>query len=387
MNTASNPPLTARRIALRDFDEQLVAAWGDLEDRAIDGNAFLSPAFVLPAAHHLTPKADPIAVIVEETSTDSPAASKRLMGLMLLMKASDDSRPIPGSALQLYHSRHSYRSGVFLDSTRAEEAARCIATALRDGLLEVPTIGFRDWYADGPSSVILKNAFLEAGLQWFENESYQRACLDLRQERDFVSKLPNSLRKELRRCGRRLAERGTVTHTLHTGASVDSAVIDRHIQLEHMGWKGENGSSLIARGDVEFFRSAAAVFAARGKAFFSEIAVNDQVIASTSNFISGSDAFAFKVGWHPEFSQVSPGQLNELDTLQCLPEKLLEVRSIDSGAEEGSFIERLWPGRMRITEGCIALNARGRITLRGIGVARRVKRSVSAMLRKSRKSG
>lgn len=53
-----------------------------------------------------------------------------------------------------------------------------------------------------------------------------------------------------------------------------------------------------------------------GRAFFTEIVLNDKIISSTTNLISGKAGFAFKVGWDIEFAKYGPGIVNEIKTLE-----------------------------------------------------------------------
>src|SRR5262245_57575466 len=66
------PPRRAPARGLRvhtttphDIEAATVAAWSDLEARALEANAYLSPYFVLPALRHLEPAAPIVIVLVE----------------------------------------------------------------------------------------------------------------------------------------------------------------------------------------------------------------------------------------------------------------------------------------------------------------------------------
>jgi CelD/BcsL family acetyltransferase involved in cellulose biosynthesis len=150
---------------------------------------------------------------------------------------------------------------------------------------------------------------------------------------------------EINRCMRRLAEQGEVRwHCLRKG--IPEASIEEFLRLEHLGWKGESGTSMRATPAGEaFFRDMVARFDQDGRALFTELRVDGRVVASTCNFVSGSMGFAFKVGWDPELRKLGPGMLNEVEFIRQVRAHCPDLVSFDSGASADSFINRLWPGR------------------------------------------
>ena len=85
-------------------------------------------------------------------------------------------------------------------------------------------------------------------------------------------------------------------------------------------------------------------FSRCGRVFFTELCVNHEVIASTSNVVSGNAGFAFKVGWHPGYAKLAPGLLNELELIRHAPTLCAELAYIDSGAAPGSYVDDLVAG-------------------------------------------
>jgi len=159
------------------------------------------------------------------------------------------------------------------------------------------------------------------------------------------------------------------------GPQITPACIERFIELEHRGWKGQQGTSLRSRPeDEQFFREMIGKFAARDRAVFTELSVNDTVVASTSNLISGKRGFAFKLGWHPDYQRMAPGLLNEVELIRNAPVVFKDLDFIDSGATEGSFLEELWSERRVLVSGAYAATPLARKVLQAIDAARRLKR-------------
>jgi CelD/BcsL family acetyltransferase involved in cellulose biosynthesis len=131
--------------------------------------------------------------------------------------------------------------------------------------------------------------------------------------------------------------------------------VETFLHLEHLGWKGANRTSLRSSPlDEAFFRDLVAL--SGPGAFFTELLVDGSVIASTSNFRIGDNGFAFKSGYHPEFSEASPGLLNEIFLLEHL-EQASDLAYLDSGAVEGSYMDTLWPDRDILYSGIVTASA------------------------------
>jgi CelD/BcsL family acetyltransferase involved in cellulose biosynthesis len=181
--------------------------------------------------------------------------------------------------------------------------------------------------------------------------------------------------KSLRRLTRRLQEMGEVGWRALSEPDLPEAAVDRFLELEHLGWKGTEGTSLRSQPEDEaFFREVIDGFRSEGRAWFTELSLNGTVISSTSNFVSGRAGFAFKIGWDPAYAKLSPGMLNEIELIRRAPELFGELEYLDSGAGEGSYIEEFWTGRRALTSGIFATTALGRKALAFVDAARGLKR-------------
>ncbi len=217
----------------------------------------------------------------------------------------------------------------------------------------------------------------ESGVTWHESESTRRAVFIPGEggERYLRERISPHRGKMIRQLRRRLEERGEVRWAASFGSGIGKESVNRFLDLENMGWKGEQGTSLLAVPSHEaFFREMIESFRVDGRLFMGELLIDGQVIASTVNLISGDAGFAFKIGWHTDFSIFSPGILNEVEFIRRAPELCGGLSYIDSGAEEGSFIDRLWCDRRELSSGVFATSAIGQGVLRGVDLVRKVKR-------------
>lgn len=359
----SSPALSIRvsRVHCDDIDAQTIAQWDQLEQHALEKNAYLSHRFVLPALRHLSSSSAPFIVLVFAQI----AAIDRLIGVGVF-EEQGPLRRFPLRRLVAYRCPHTFLTGLLVDAELAVEAVRSFFNFFCASEHGWHGVEFMNRSGDGEIDRLMQRVAAERSAVWSEYERTQRAILSPAKAGDgyLDTQFPPHRRSEFRRLRRRLEESGSVGWRARIGRDIDDATIDRMLQLEHLGWKGERGSSLKARhGHEAFFTEMMQSFAAVGHAFFTELMSNDQVIASSSNLISGDTGFAFKLGWDPSYGRAAPGLLNEIEFIRQAPTLFGELNYVDSGAEEGSFIDGLWVERRCLVSGVFATTSLGR----GIG--------------------
>lgn len=363
---------TARALALDEISPTLKRQWVELADHALEPNVFLSPVFVLRAARHLTPRARPLVLAIT-----APRPGGRLIGLSVFRHCARTRRfPLPH--LVGYRSRHTYLGGMLLEARRPDIAADALFAFLASSDNHWHGVAFEELDARGAMGYALRDAAVRRGATWTEFDRMRRAFLDPVELADEPhALLSRRRRRDLERRERRLAELGRVSWRLLVGRDVDRDVVDRFIALEHRGWKGQRGSSLQARpDDRRFFEEVSVRLRERGQVFFTELAVDGRVIASTSNFLAGGAGFAFKIGWDDAYRKYAPGLLSEYLLLREGGDFLRRLRFFDSGAEEGSYLEALWPGRRELSAGAFATSAAARTALAGVRVARGMRQRI-----------
>lgn len=323
---------------LSDDDQR---AWAELEGRAAEPNAFLSPHFVLPALRHLDSRASVVLAWVEHLNGEG---RRDVVGVGVFHRTLG-TRSFPWPHLKAYQSEHTYLGGLLVDA----HAVSAVVEALRQALsrsgglwqgLELPKVdggGALARVVQDRSGRHLSGQLL--GVQ-------ERSMLTLAAcGEDLLREVLGRKLNEINRCLRRLREQGEVSwHCLRRDIPAES--VEAFLHLEHQGWKGESGTSLRSTPAGErFFREAVARFDQAGRALFTELRVDDRVVASTCNFVSGRMGFAFKVGWDPALRRLGPGMLNEVEFIRQVQVHCPDLDTFDSGASADSFINRLWPER------------------------------------------
>ncbi len=338
-----------------------IAAWSALEARAIEANAYMSPHFVLPALRFLDPGAcSEIWLVQHQDARDGT----RLIGACAIV-LHQWTKLCPFPHVAVYRSEHSFLSAPLLDPEHAAQALeRILDHALRaraKGMAFVlPCIE-----AAGPIATLVRAWAGRHGSGVREIGARSRAVLVPNQAGPEALKLAmGSKAKETARQRRKLATEGSLRW--QSIRPRDPAVpIETFLRLEHGGWKAEDGTSLRSNPAHEaFFQDMTTRFAAEGRAWFTELKVDDRVVASTSNLISGDIGFAFKVGWDNDLRKYGVGILNEMDLVQNAPDVCADLRYIDSGAAPGSFIEALWPARRQLSSLVLPLGRAGRMLWR-----------------------
>lgn len=353
-----------------DLSEAQIRAWVALESVAIEPNAYLSPHFVLPALRHLEPQAKVKIFLIER----QVAGSSQLVGVGVF-RVVPGTRRFPLPHLCAYLSAHSYLSGLLLDRDCAAEAFRALCNHVRSQSWRWHGITFERCWSDGPLADLLGDYARQEDRALRLLDEQHRAVLNLPiDSQGHMARLSSSLTQNIKRRSRRLQEQGPVAWRAHRQNGVPDAAVDAFLTLEHQGWKGESGTSLRSTSSHEvFFKEVVRRFAAEGRALFTEMTVNDDVIVSTSNFVSGNAGFAFKVGWNADYAKMSPGVLCEVEFLRAAGNICPDLAFFDSGASPGSYMDDVWPDRRIVQNSCLAVSTLGRLALDAVDAARNLK--------------
>jgi len=143
----------------------MVAAWGSLEERALESNAYLSPRFIIPALRRLGNLRElekTIFVFIERPSGETTD----LVGAGVFARSSGTRRfPLPH--LRAYCSIYSYLSGLLVDRNEAENVIRsffrffCAKDATWHG------VEFTHRYAEGPQAELITASANEFKSSWY----------------------------------------------------------------------------------------------------------------------------------------------------------------------------------------------------------------------------
>ncbi|MDH3692547.1 MAG: GNAT family N-acetyltransferase [Gammaproteobacteria bacterium] len=349
-----------------DLPVEVVEQWHKLYNSCISPNVYLSPDFVQAALR---------------TFYDSDvliACIRSINGLQAFALVEDGapSFRFPLRSLKLVKTKHSFRSGLLLSSDIEDSSLDAFVGGL---LKRAPCLQFSDFCLDTAVARKLSESANRLNLSWYENRRYDRAFLRTNMSLDeWEATIRKKKLKEMGRTQSRLKEQGDLSWRVVNGKDVDDKVIDSFLELEHKGWKGESGNSILSDAkEAEFFRRVVRNFKTRDKVFFTEVVLDDAVVASMCNFKSRDQAFAFKVAWEPALARYSPGIMNEVAFIRYLTEHDVSFDLIDSGAGPDSYINSLWPDRAPMFHGYLLRGRHAKILAWALTKSRRVKHFVS----------
>ncbi len=389
--TGSGLRFVARGLPLEALTPDLELEWQALVERSIEGNCFLAPWFVRPAARWLDPGVSLQLLLVEVFD----AARRVALGALTVIHRAPPARSLPLAHHEAYRPVHAYSSGVLVDARFAEPCLRALFTALPGLLPGGSALRLANFRCDGDLGTAASPLLAGAGLHWFVTRDGWRAALRpetmaraaatpaVGRSGSAGASLPQPARKPMRRALERLeSAAGPVRFRVLRDAEVDAAAVERHLVLEHMGWKGPAGGSLLAQpGHAEFFRELVRGAAAAGSLLFCELLARDTVVASTSNFLAGREGFAFKLGWDTRFARGSPGMLVDDALRRHAPAVLAATRTMDGCADPGSHLEQIWDDRLRVVDGYLAWGRRECAVLSAYAAARRWRDGARGLLR------
>jgi hypothetical protein len=358
--------VTLRWCRTDDIDTVTEAAWNQLAERALDPNPFAAPGFVLPAARWLTPEQTPWIALIERHDH----VGRELIGAGCFTPQKPDLF-VPVPHLRSYQTLHTFRSGLLCAPGESHAVAEALLVFLNTHHRRWHAITFQNLRADCPVLQALQEQPVHGSVRWFERQRFMRPCLRVAADVKYDSRIPASERKDLNRRQRRLNERGTISSRILQADAANAAAVQTHLRLEHAGWKGKAGTSMLSsKAQTGFFIEMMESFKKTGNAVFAETLCDGKVIASTSNMVLGNILNGFKTGWDPGYAAASPGRLNELHLFRSIQDLWPGVTSFDSQSQEDSYLADLLPDREVMVTGTVAIAATGLLAMRAARVMR-----------------
>lgn len=163
-------------------------------------------------------------------------------------------------------------------------------------------------------------------------------------------KRSGSTRKKLRQDWNRLAALGTPSVVNYRDEAGVSHGLEQFLAMEQAGWKGQQGTALLASDrDARFARQFIVSMGATGAASVALLELDGRPIAAQVLLYAGRQAYTWKTSYDPDFAQFSPGTLlvdristDLIDSGAC--------DAIDSCSAGGSFMASLWSAHKPIVD-------------------------------------
>ena len=320
--------------------------WEWLAKNTNEPNCFYDPAIFLPGMETFRKGKDWRIVFVYRQNkrvTDPPV----LCGVFPLEA---ERSSLPGlSQLKLITHVYSYLSTPLLHSHYAQEAVSALihwARANGYGLLNFSLV-----HGDGLFYRTLIDVLNTKQISPFVVSQYSRALLV--RKSDYESYQSRNLRghsrRDINRQRRRLEELGQFEFRQLQAGEPISPWIDSFLKLEAEGWKGAEGTAILAFEEhSRYFRQVLEQTWQTNQLQMHGIFLDGEPIALKCNLVSAPGAFAWKIAYHAGFAKYSPGVQLEQENIRLFQAET-ELEWMDSCAVAShSMINRLWCDRRSI---------------------------------------
>ena len=296
---------TAALLGLRDLSDDVLEAWRDVAARALEPNSFFHPDMAVPAARHLPGgEHDRLVAVFGDGGA---------LQFALPVRRAACYRRVPVPAYRAWGHDQAFLDMPLVapgDPVRAWAAALDV---LRSAGAE--WLVFERLPGDGPVRAALDAALPGGASQSRVLGQHERPVLRRRPEPTYLDgRLSGQRRKRLRRQHRNLEAAVGGALTVGDRAETDLAgALERFLELERAGWKGQAGTALASRPDeAAFFREAMTAFARRGCAQLWELGTAEQTVASLCAIAGGGGVFHVKTAYDERLAAHSPGLQLEL---------------------------------------------------------------------------
>lgn len=196
--------------------------------------------------------------------------------------------------------------------------------------------------AGDPVAEAVRDAAEAAGYHVLQVGSMRSPWLALQGVAEADAALDRKMRKELRRCRRRLDDLGAVEIGVEPPDGDLEALLGEAFAVEAMGWKGEAGSAIAASPEARAFYTAVARWAAaRGTLRLVTARLDGRMVAFELDILQAGRMHALKTGFDPELARLSPGHLVALAAVQ---------HAIDAGASSYEMLGDDEPYKLRWTD-------------------------------------
>lgn len=325
-----------------DALEPYVPAWDLLATEALEPNVFYEPWMLRPAWRCFGANRDIRMVLVFRSGT--------LCGVFPLERERR-YREFPVAVFRLWKHDHCFLNTPLLRTSDASDTLTAFFDWLTADRTLPSLIEFQYVSGDGPFSHVLVDELNRREWLSVVAERFTRALF--RPATDGIEYLAGALsgkrRKELRRQGTRLSERGRVEYVELTQKDDAAAWIRDFLRLEASGWKGRDGGALAAHDSTrEFFTAVAAEAFRRERLMMLALTLDGRPIAQKCNFLAAPGSFAYKIAFDEQYAGYSPGVQLEIENIRRLAEHS-QIAWMDSCAKSNHFMAgRLWTERRTI---------------------------------------
>ncbi|MDH3724182.1 MAG: GNAT family N-acetyltransferase [Thermoleophilia bacterium] len=177
--------------------------------------------------------------------------------------------------------------------------------------MDLRTIEMGPLPAGGTELVMAQGSAESAGFAYTDWMNQEQPVVDCDTDWEtYFAGLSRNLRKDVRRRRRRLEERGELTIEVHRGADALGERLAEGVAIENSGWKGQEGTAILAGdGQLAFYEALADWTAARDALEITFLRLDGAAVAFHYNIVFHGILYALKIGFDEAHADLSPGKV------------------------------------------------------------------------------
>jgi CelD/BcsL family acetyltransferase involved in cellulose biosynthesis len=325
---------TAARLACIQSD------WDDLLRRADSPNVFMNPDLVRIASEAYPERT--IRALLAWHEEDL-----RLVGVWAFAVRRPQGAFV--SVLTAPATAHAYLATPVIDRERLDETLDALLDHIAEDASLPKIVALDPIGADATMDALTRVLAARGSLSRIMAQAMRpRLASELDGKQYLTNALSSGSRKKLRQHRRRLAERGNLEFTIVTDPAALRESFEAFLHLEASGWKGRQGTALLANAaDAAFARSMIAALASRGDAAIHALTLDGCPVSMQIVLRAGAAAFTWKTAYDEAFQDSSPGMLLLEDyTAAFLADA--GIAFVDSCSYDDSGFMAAWSERQQI---------------------------------------
>jgi CelD/BcsL family acetyltransferase involved in cellulose biosynthesis len=277
--------------------------WDDLIRRAESPNVFMNPALIRVAGEAYPDQRFHALLAWDESE------GRRLVGIWAFTVRRPQGAFIP--VLTAPPMQHAYLATPVIDRDRLDETLHAMLDHIAADTTLPKIIALDPIGADGTMDALTRVLAARGSPSRIMAQAVRpRLASELDGKQYLTNALSSGSRKKLRQHRRRLAERGNLEFTILTEPAEVRDAFEAFLQLEASGWKGRQGTALLANAtDAAFARSMIAALATEGAASIHALFLDARPVSMQIVLRAGAAAFTWKTTYDEAFQDASPGML------------------------------------------------------------------------------
>lgn len=315
-----------------------------LTRRAIDQNVFFSPQFLIPAMPRLDDRSVRLLVMRDE--------GIRRSRVRLLMPFSVERAGLFGGPTIMRAWTHPFGplGTPLVDSDDPLQTLVSLLEVLKDNALGLPgLLVLPDLRLDGAFARTLMTAAEKLHLPMASANAFERASLDATVRTGAGAALSSRRRREVARQRRLLEAKGTLDFEIAREPTDVRHALEAFLVLEASGWKGRSRSALsMDRYRAAFTRESVNRLAEKDRTRIFTLRLDGVPVASLVAFVTGGEAFAWKMAYDETHAAASPGLLMMIEASDALIADPAVTRADSCAVPDHFLMNRLWKERLPI---------------------------------------